>query len=171
GAADRARDDLELVPLGNRGLVDVPGEDQLGSRVDERREHVTAARDGLLPRAPRRADQVVVEDDDSQRPRRRAAEKLLGAAQLTRADAAGLVAPGTHRVEADDEELVRLEDRLRGLPVPLELAERAREAGGERIRDVVVAGNREHGRAEAAQERGRAVVLLASAAVREVAAG
>ena len=60
---------LELVPLGHRALVDVAAEDQLGARGDEAREHVVAARDRLLARAPRRVDQLVVEGDDAQRAR------------------------------------------------------------------------------------------------------
>jgi hypothetical protein len=68
-AAHVARDDLELVPLADRSLVDVTGEDELRTRFDERGEDVVPARDGLLPRPPRRADQVVVENDDAEHPR------------------------------------------------------------------------------------------------------
>jgi len=60
--------------------------------------------------------------------------------------------------------------RLGRLPLPLELPPRVREAAGERERDVVVARYDEHGRAEAAQEVGRCVVLVPAAAVGEVAA-
>ena len=47
--ADVAGNDLELVPLAHGGLVDVPGEDQLGSGLDQRGEHVVPPRDGFLP--------------------------------------------------------------------------------------------------------------------------
>jgi hypothetical protein len=49
--------------------VDVAAHDELGTRVDQRREDVVATRDRLLPRAPRRSDHLVVEDDDAQRAR------------------------------------------------------------------------------------------------------
>src|SRR5437773_284909 len=47
--------DLELVPLADRGLVDVAGEDQVGAGLDEPGQHVIPAGDGLLARAPGRA--------------------------------------------------------------------------------------------------------------------
>jgi len=55
------------MPLADRGLVDVAGEDQLCARVDEPREHLRAVGDRSLARAPGCADQVVVERDDAQR--------------------------------------------------------------------------------------------------------
>src|SRR5205085_10407433 len=58
--------DLELAALAYRRLVDVPGEDQLGARVDQGAEHVVAARYRLLARPPGRADQVVVENGHPQ---------------------------------------------------------------------------------------------------------
>jgi hypothetical protein len=53
----------------------------------------------------------------------------------------------------------------------LELAEGAREAGGHRVRDVVIAGDREHRRPERAEESRRARELIRAAAVAEVTAG
>jgi hypothetical protein len=64
-AVDVAAHHLELVPLADRALVDVAGEDQLGSGVDERCEDVGAARDRLLPRSPGGADQVVLQRGDA----------------------------------------------------------------------------------------------------------
>ena len=55
-AVQRSGRNLELVTLRNRSLMDVPGEDQLCARVDERGEHVRSPRDRFLARAPRRDD-------------------------------------------------------------------------------------------------------------------
>jgi hypothetical protein len=55
-AADVAGRDLELAPLADGALVDVTGEDELGAGLDERAQHVVPARDGLLPRPPRRTE-------------------------------------------------------------------------------------------------------------------
>jgi hypothetical protein len=62
-------------------------------------------------------------------------------------------------------------DGLGRLPVPLELAERSREPGRKRPRDVVVAGDHEQGAPEPLEKRRRAIVLAGAAAVGEVAAG
>jgi hypothetical protein len=105
-AAHVAGDDLELVPLANRGLVDVAGENELRARLDERGEDVVPARDGLLPRAPRRADQMVVKDDDAERSLRRVGEQGGGVVELALAQATGLVTPGADRVEPDDQQLL-----------------------------------------------------------------
>src|SRR5580765_4475942 len=96
--AQAAGSDLELVALGDRCLVDVAGEDQLGARVDERREHMTAACDRLLARAPGCSDQVVVKRHDPKRALGRLGEQLPGPLQLRRANTAGLVTPGADRV-------------------------------------------------------------------------
>src|SRR5215212_4613460 len=80
--AQAPRRHLELVPLRNGGLMDVAGEDQLGTGVDERRKYVRAAGNRLLPRAPGRADQMVVEDDDAQRAVRCGGEQLGSPLQL-----------------------------------------------------------------------------------------
>ena len=65
-------------------------------------EHVVAPRDRPLARAPRRADQLVVQRDNAQGAARRGGELSRRAVELAVADAAGLVAPRPHRVEADD---------------------------------------------------------------------
>src|SRR5262249_4113823 len=116
--------DLEFVPLGDRRLVDVPGENQLGSRVYKGGKDVASPRDWFLPRAPGCADQVVVEDDDLQSAFRRGVQQLGGPPQLSGADTSRLVSPGPHRVETDDEVMLVAVDGLGRLPVPLELAER-----------------------------------------------
>jgi len=74
---------LELVSLGDGGLVDVAGEDQLGAGVDERGEHVGSTGNGLFPRPPRRTDQVVVKGNNSQRALGRCREELGCALQLS----------------------------------------------------------------------------------------
>jgi hypothetical protein len=158
------------VPLGDGRLVDVAGEDQLGACVDQRGEDVAAPRDRPLPRAPGRADQVVVEDDDPKCVTGRAGEQLCRALQLPRVDAAGLVTPRPYRVEADDEEAIAVVDGLGRLPVPLELAERMRESGWERPRDVVVARDDEQRSFEPLEKRGRAVVLGRARAVCQIPA-
>ena len=81
-AARVARDHFELVPLADGRLVDVTGEDQLRAGIDERCEHVCTLRDRLLPRAPRRADQVVVQCDDPQGALGRLGQQLAGAREL-----------------------------------------------------------------------------------------
>src|SRR5262249_32939817 len=58
----------------------------------------------------------------------------------------------------------------RGLPLPLELAERTGETGWERVRDVVIARDREHRRPERTQKPRRANELVLAPAVTEVAA-
>ena len=62
------------------------------------------------------------------------------------------------------------EDRLRRLPLALELAPGAREARREGVRDVVVAGDCEDAAAEPPQEGRHPLVLIALAAVRQIAA-
>ena len=78
--------------------------------------------------------------------------------------------PWTHRVQADDEEVIVAIDRLGRLPVPLELTERVRQPGRERPGDVMVAWNDYKRPSETLEERGGAVVLLGSAAVGQIAA-
>src|SRR5439155_15236369 len=95
--ADVAGDDLELVALADGALMDVAADDQLGAGVDEPRQNVGPARDGLLARSPRRADHLMVERDDPQRAVGRALEALGGTRELRVTDAAGLVAPRAHR--------------------------------------------------------------------------
>jgi hypothetical protein len=168
--ADVAGNDLELVPLAHRGLVDVAGEDQLRSRLDERGQHVVPPRDGLLPRPPGRADQLVVEDHDPQRSGWGLGELGRRAVELVLAQPARLVTPRADGVEADDQQPFRAVDRLGRLPEPLELRERPREPGGEGVRDVVVPRDREQGQAEAAEEARRPLVLVAAPAVGQVAA-
>ena len=60
---------------------------------DELRQHVVAACDRLLARAPRRADQLVVERDHAQRAAALRPEPLGGPRKLRVVDAARLVAP------------------------------------------------------------------------------
>src|SRR5439155_1379108 len=84
---------IGIASLADRGLVDVTGEDQVGAGAHERREHVVAACDGLLPRTPGGADQVVVEDGDPEDAVRRRREPLGDGLQLRVPDPAGLLPP------------------------------------------------------------------------------
>ena len=91
-------DDLEVVPLAHRRLVDVAREDEIGAGVQQRTQHVVAARDRTLARrAPRRADQMVVEDGDAQRsrarPRRAVPPRARAAPGSTRRPDGGTAGP------------------------------------------------------------------------------
>jgi hypothetical protein len=61
--------------------------------------------------------------------------------------------------------------RLGGLPLALELGERLREPGRERVRDVVVPGDHEQRPSQPSQVLGCVLVLGPAATVREVARG
>ena len=164
------RRELELTPLGDGALVDVAGEDQVGARLDEPREHAVPLRDRLLARAPGRPEQVVVEGDDPVRGLRDPRERVRRRAHLGVAEPSGLVPPRPHGVEARDDDRLRAVDGLGRLPEPLELVPGPREALREGVRDVVVAGDRHERQPEPAKEVRRALVLAAQAAVGEVAA-
>ena len=168
--ADVAAHDLELAALADRGLVDVAGEHELGAGVDERGEHVVSPRDRLLPRAPGGPDHVVVEHGDPERAVGRLGEEARGVVELALPQAARLVPPRAHRVEADHVQPLGAVDGLGRLPVPLELGEGAREARGEGVGDVVVARDHEQRQPEATQEARCALVLFGAPTVRQVAA-
>ena len=98
-------DDLELVALADRRLVDVAGEDEICSRVDECAQHVVTSGDRpLVCRPPRRADQMVVEDGDAEGSLLGGGEPFRCALQLGSAQCAALLAEGPRRVEPDDME-------------------------------------------------------------------
>jgi hypothetical protein len=111
-----------------------------------------------------------VEDDDLQGGRRRIGEPACGVLQLPRADAPGLMEPGTHGVQADDVQPLRSVGRLRRLPVTLELLVRAREARDRGVWNVVVTGHGENGSTDALEEPCGAVVLFGTAPVGQVTA-
>ena len=103
-----AVEDLELAPLGDRGLVDVPGEDELGAGVCERLEHAIAVLDGLFPPGrPRGRREVVVQRDDAERARPRLAEARGDRCELLVVERAALLAPRPHGVQPDDDERLR----------------------------------------------------------------
>src|SRR5262245_19718265 len=112
----------------------------------------------------------MVQNDDLKCAVGGSAQTLFRARQLRIAKAAGLVTPRTHRVEADDVQSRGRVGGLRRLPLPLELAERSSESPRERVRDVVVAGYREHRRSEPAQEARGARELIFTSAMAQVAA-
>lgn len=76
--------------------------------------------------------------------------------------------PRPRRVEPHDAEPFGSEDGLGRLPAALELGPRACQACRDPVREVVVPGNRENGRAEAPQEGGGVLVLVPAAPMREV---
>ena len=113
---------------------------------------------------------MVVQDDHPECARRGLREQRGRVLDLRHANPAGLMAPRPHGVQADDVELLRAVEGLGRLPTALELLEGPGEAREWVVGDVVVAGDRENGRAEALEELGRAGVLVGAAAVGQVAA-
>ena len=169
-ATHPARDDLELMALADGGLVDMPGEDELGARVDEAGQHRVPMRYRLLAGPPGRPDEVMMEDDHPKRAVRRSREEFARALDLVGADPPGLMAPGPGRVEPHDLHRLRLEDRLGRLPDALELGEWAAQPA-QRPRDVVVAGHRQERGPEGAEKARGALLLMPLRAMRKVAAG
>jgi hypothetical protein len=129
--------------------VDVAGEDEIGARLDEPGQHAVPLGDRLLRERHGAPEQVVVQGDDPVRARRNLPEDLRGALHLLVAQAARLVAPGSDGVEPGDDERIRAVDRLGRLPQPLELRPGPGEPPRERVRDVVVAGDRHQRQLEA----------------------
>ena len=159
---------LELAPLGGARLVDVAGEDELGAGFCQLLQHAAAARERPLARPPRCVRELMVEADDAQGARRRAGEAPGGSLDSACLQAARLVPPRPHGVDADHVQPVGRVQRLRRLPLALELLPRTREPRRRQQRDVVVARNGQHGRRQAAQQRRDMLVLIASPAVREI---
>src|SRR5262249_27736028 len=158
-AALAFRPDLELVPLGNRTLVCVTRNDQLGPGVDESAENAVAPRDRPLPGPPRGAGQLVVQRDHPQRTGGSRRELSGGPRELVVVHAARLVAPWTHRVDAHEAQVLRCVYRAGRLPEALELDPRSGEPRRERVRDIVVAWNGDDRRPEPTQQSGRPFVL------------
>jgi hypothetical protein len=98
-------------------------------------------------------------------------QALLGAPHRRIREAAGLMAPRSNGVDADDEQLVRRMYGLGRLPDALELLPRTGETAGREKGDVVVSGHSKNGCAEAAKEGGSTIVLLGPSAVSDVASG
>src|SRR5262249_54742131 len=119
---------------------------------------------------PRGADQVVMEDGDPEVSRLSRGEPLRRSLQLSSAQRAALLAKRPGRVEPDDVEARCGSSRLGRLPDPLELRPRTHEPSG-RVREIVVAGYREHRWSERAQQLRRPLELLPAPAVREIAGG
>ena len=126
-----ARQHLELASLGDAGLVDVAGEDELGAGRRQLLEHAAAARERSLARAPRRVGELMVQADDAQCAGRCAAEPLGGALHSIRPEASRLVPPRPDRVDADHVQPAGRVHGLRRLPLALELLPgRMNRAGG-----------------------------------------
>ena len=131
-----------------------------------------ASCDGLLPRPPRRADHLVVQRDDAQRVRRAACRSFVVArVELPLADPAGLVPPRPHRVEPDDVRALARRTPARSSPTaartrPTVVVKRAGNVYGMSW----LPGIASTGDAEPPQECRRPLVLVAAAAVGQVAA-
>jgi hypothetical protein len=162
-------DGLELVPLAHCGLVNVPGEDQVGARVDERLEDVVAPRDGTLAgRPPWRAEEMVVEDGNAQGAVCGGAEAPRGPVELRAGQRSALMPERPRRVEPDDVEPRQRDRRLGRVPDSFELRPGTVKTR-RRVGEVVVAGNREHRRAKRSEQRRRPLELVATTAIREIA--
>src|SRR5947207_9789098 len=111
----------------------------------------------------------MVEHRNSEGAVRRRAKARGGGAQLLGAQRAALMAERAGRVQADDVHRLRRERRLRSLPLALELRPRPREPRWKRVGQVVVPRYGEHRGPEGAKEAGGVLMLLAPAAVREIA--
>ena len=162
---------LELVPLADRALVDVAGEDQLRAGVDEAGEHlrrVAKRASSSNARALRSGGGAT--SPPSARPR------ALGPGPRGRGPAAARgsrpTGAATRRTEFSPttSRAIGREDGLGGLPVPLELVERLPEPGRERVGNVVVAGDRQHRRPEERRYAAAAACWSRLSAVREVSA-
>ncbi len=131
--------------------MDVTADDELRTGCDERTQHVVATTERALARdAPRRRRQVVMQRDDAQRAGRAVLEPLHTELEPVVVDRPSLLAPRSHGVQSDDDDVVGHVEWL-GLPEhALPLVERAREPRGEGIRDVVVARHDEEGELEPA---------------------
>ena len=95
---------------------------------------------------------MVVQHDDAVGVCRGGLQALLRVLELTRPDAARLVAPRPHGVEPDHMERRGGIRRLGRLPLVLESTKRAGEACRERVGDVVIAWYCQDGPVEAAEE-------------------
>ena len=166
-----AGEHLELAALGGSGLVDVAGEDEVGAGCGQLLQHAAATSERALACSPGRVRKLVVEADDTQRAGGRRTESLRRALHCARPQAAGLMPPRAHRVDADDVEPCGRMHGLRSLPLALEIPPRPGEPAGWPERDVVISGHGQHRRRQAAQQVRDPLVLVAPPAVREVAGG
>jgi len=165
-----AADELELSALARRALVDVTGDDQLGSCVDQRAKQRVSLGDRPLQCAPGSTEQVVVEGDHAQRRFRGVRENAAHVLELSAADGAALLLPGSYGVQAADDKPFGPVDRLELGPAAVKLLEGPREAPGRPAGDVVVTGDDEKRGVQRAQEGGRPLVLGLRIPVREVTA-
>ena len=112
-----------------------------------------------------------MQNEDAERAVGRARHLVPNPLELALGERARLVAVRADRIEADCEDVVGPVDGLGPLPLPLELVERTGEPAerGPR-RDVVIARDDEQRPSQVAEEAGRALVLVTTPSVREVAA-
>ena len=159
----------ELTTLRHASLVDVAGQDELGAGCGKLFQYAASSRERPLARPPGRVRELVVETHDAQCPWGRGGELFGGTLHRSRPQTARLVPPGPDGVDPHDVQPVRRVHRLRRRPLALELPPRMREATRRQQRDVVIAGDCEHGRGESSQECRNPLVLIAPSAVRQVA--
>ena len=162
----------KLADLRYGRLVHVPTRDELdtgGSKLAE--DGATAPERTLARSPPRRCRQMMVESHHAQRARRRIAQVGGCSFEVGLSERPALLAPRANRAQADDDELVRGVNRVDRSEHTLPLGEGPREAGGDRVRDVVVTRDREKRDVNALEERTRPFELGAAPAVREVSRG
>ncbi len=94
---------LELAPVEHRRLVDVAAHDQIRSRGRKPAEDgASPGASGSLRSRQGAPGQLVVDRDDAERARLGTCEQRRRPVERLRADPAALIAPGIHRVHADD---------------------------------------------------------------------
>jgi hypothetical protein len=161
---------FELASLCDRGLVHVASEDELGASAGQGlKDVVTVPERALAPRSPRRSGELVVQSGDAERPGRCRLKMRDRPGEGVGGKGAALLAPGSDRCQADDDDLVR---GVHGLGRSEDLVPRrirARETRRYRVRDVVVPGDGEHRCAERAEDHRSLLELPPSAAVSEIA--
>ena len=113
----------------------------------------------------------MVEHGDAIRAFGRCVQSFRGAEQLVFAQRPALVPVGAGRVQADNVQRLGRVRRLGRLPLPLEFGPRPREAGRERVREVVIPRHCKQRCLEGAEKPGGVLVLLAGAPVGEIARG
>src|ERR1700694_4491746 len=113
---------------------------------------MVAARNRLLPRAPRRADQMMVQHGNAKGVTRALPQAFLCQHELSAANAARLVPPRANGVEPNHMERRGRVGRLRSLPLVLEGLEGARETRRKGVGNVVISRDRQDGADDVAEE-------------------
>lgn len=152
--------------------MDVTAYDQLDAGIAERREHLVAVTKGpFAGGTPGRRGEVVVESHDAKCALGSTDECSCGMGERVLREGSALLAPGTDGVEPHDEQRIGPKDRLHPCEDRIPAVERAREAGRQRVRDVVVPGNGENGEPDAVEQDARRPELLELPTIREITGG